>query len=60
MYNGVTLQTTPDKALLTVGKAKRDDTGKYKLTLKNDSGIAEGELDVTVLGELQQIHYTAL
>ena len=32
-------------------KAKREDSGKYKVTLKNDSGVETGTINVNVLGE---------
>ena len=32
-------------------KTKRDDTGKYELTLKNAKGEVKIPIDVTVLGK---------
>ena len=45
------LQTTNDKALLSIPKAKRGDTGKYKLQLKNDSGVVDTDINVVVVGK---------
>ncbi len=38
-------------SVLTVRKAVRADSGKYKIVLKNSSGTCEGVADVVVLGE---------
>jgi hypothetical protein len=46
------LQTNNDKALLSIPKAVRGDTGKYNLKLKNDSGVADVDIKVIVLGQL--------
>ena len=43
-------QVLEDKVILTVREAARPDTGKYHLKLKNPSGVAEGSVNVTVLG----------
>ena len=37
--------------VLSVRKAVRADSGKYKLVLTNSSGTCEGVADVVVLGE---------
>lgn len=37
--------------ILAVAKAKRDDTGKYTVTLRNPSGVETGTVNVNVLGE---------
>lgn len=42
-------------SVLTVRKAVRADSGKYKIILKNSSGTCEGEADVVVLGK--RFHY---
>ena len=44
------LDSTPDQAILVTSRAERKDSGKYTLTLKNPSGSASGEINVTVLG----------
>ena len=31
-------------------RAERKDTGRYTLRLKNDSGVVEADINVTVLG----------
>lgn len=45
----VMTKTTPESTLLSVGPAKRSDTGTYKLTLKNRLGQDTGSVRVTVL-----------
>ena len=45
----VMTKTTPDSTLLSVGPAKRSDTGVYKLTLKNRLGQDTGSVRVTVI-----------
>ncbi|XP_070200689.1 twitchin-like isoform X4 [Littorina saxatilis] len=55
--NGNDLEVSPrvsskldaDKVILAVAKAKREDTGKYTITLKNDSGTETGRVNVNVL-----------
>lgn len=48
------LRTTIDKyernTVLTVRRATRADSGRYKLILKNGSGVCESVADVVVLG----------
>lgn len=48
-------RTTIDKyernTVLTVRRATRADSGKYKLTLTNGSGTCESVADVVVLGK---------
>jgi len=48
-------RTTIDKyeknTVLTVRRAARGDSGKYKLTLSNGSGTCESIADVVVLGK---------
>ncbi|KAK2158172.1 hypothetical protein LSH36_175g03003 [Paralvinella palmiformis] len=48
-HHNNTQNTTNDKALFAVPKAARDDTGKYTIKLKNDSGMAETDIRVIVL-----------
>lgn len=43
-------QATEDRASLVTPSAVRDDTGKYTLRLRNASGVAEANINVTVLG----------
>ncbi|XP_055331451.1 twitchin-like isoform X3 [Paramacrobiotus metropolitanus] len=45
----VMTKTTSEQTLLSVGPAKRSDTGTYKLTLKNRLGQDTGSVRVTVL-----------
>ena len=51
-YGVLVLQLTDDTVILAVAKAKRDDTGKYTVTLKNPSGVETSTVNVNVLGEL--------
>ena len=51
-YVVLVLQLTDDTVILAVAKAKRDDTGKYTVTLKNPSGVETSTVNVNVLGEL--------
>ena len=44
------LQLTKDEVVLVTSKAERVDSGQYRLTLRNPSGVGEGTLNVTVLG----------
>ncbi|CAH1785276.1 unnamed protein product [Owenia fusiformis] len=43
------IEVTDDKAILKVTKAKRGDTGPYKVKLKNASGEGTAEVQVNVL-----------
>ena len=36
---------------MAIPKAERGDTGKYTVRLENDSGVAEQDIKVTVLGK---------
>jgi hypothetical protein len=38
--------------ILAVAKAKREDTGKYTVQLKNPSGVETATVNVNVLGTL--------
>ena len=44
-------QLNEEFAILHCVKAKRDDTGKYQLALKNSEGTETISLNVNVLGE---------
>lgn len=50
-------QVSEENASLTVTKAKRDDTGQYKLFLKNKHGFDTVYCKVTVLGKTGCIFY---
>ncbi|ESO03551.1 hypothetical protein HELRODRAFT_191869 [Helobdella robusta] len=43
------IETSEDQALLVIKDAVRKDTGPYNIVIKNDSGSAEGTVNVTVL-----------
>ncbi|KAK3103159.1 hypothetical protein FSP39_016894 [Pinctada imbricata] len=45
----VALKVLDDQIVLANSKAERGDSGKYKVTLKNDSGQESGTLNVNVL-----------
>ncbi|XP_055900297.1 twitchin-like isoform X6 [Biomphalaria glabrata] len=45
----ITMTLTDDHAILHCAKAKRDNTGKYELTLKNDEGTDTMKINVNVL-----------
>lgn len=47
-------------SVLTVRKAVRADSGKYKIILKNSSGTCEGVADVVVLGKITSLVLSAL
>lgn len=49
--NRVSVDKYERNSVLTVRKAVRADSGKYRITLKNTSGTCEGIADVVVLGE---------
>ncbi|KAL8579176.1 hypothetical protein ACOMHN_010760 [Nucella lapillus] len=49
----VSCKLTEDTVLLAVAKAKRDDTGKYTISLKNPSGVETGTINVNVLDKPQ-------
>ena len=46
----MSFQLEKDEVVLTTSKAQRSDAGKYKLQLKNPSGVGEGTFNVNVLG----------
>lgn len=52
----MTLEKYERNTVLTVRKAIRKDSGKYKLVLSNSSGTCEGLADVVVLGNLTNCH----
>ena len=56
-YGVLVLQLTDDTVILAVAKAKRDDTGKYTVTLKNPSGVETSTVNVNVLGELTDFFF---
>ena len=49
--NRVSVDKYERNSVLTVRKAARADSGKYKIILQNSSGTCEGVADVVVLGE---------
>jgi capsule polysaccharide export protein KpsE/RkpR len=53
--NRISVDKYERNSVLTVRKAVRADSGKYKIILKNSSGTCEGVADVVVLGEYNLI-----
>jgi|LakMenEpi03Aug12_release.lakeMendotaPanAssembly.Ray.scaffolds.fasta_scaffold536807_1 hypothetical protein len=49
--NRISVDKYERNSVITVRKAARADSGKYKIILKNSSGTCEGVADVVVLGE---------
>ena len=49
--NRVSIDKYDKNTVLSVRKAVRADSGKYKLVLTNTSGTCEGIAEVVVLGE---------
>jgi hypothetical protein len=45
------LTCTEEEAKMDIPYAKREDTGKYTITLKNAYGTDSGDIKVTVLGK---------
>ena len=48
------LKATNDRASLVTPNATRGDTGKYTIRLRNASGVAEADVNVTVLGKVSK------
>lgn len=50
----VRASTAPDglQSTLVIDRAKRDDSGDYALTLKNDSGMESVTFNIRVIGAL--------
>ena len=46
------MQVTDDHVTLVVKDAKRDDTGPYKVVLRNPSGTVDATVNITVLGKI--------
>ncbi|KAK7065507.1 Immunoglobulin like [Halocaridina rubra] len=47
----MTLSSEEHLSIMNLKKAKRSDTGIYKITAKNDSGTDEAELELIVIGK---------
>lgn len=46
----VKVETQKSKSVLSIAKAKRNDSGRYKIIAKNQYGMDEAEVLVKVLG----------
>ena len=51
MFLQINVESVEENTVLDVPVARRDDTGKYTIALKNEYGEDEGDINVIVLGQ---------